>query len=89
MSWLKDTSTYPQLNSQDRQQRLNGAMVSALRDHAALGVVVGGNGTAEAFSRRSALTCTGGGVWGRPPCSGSIWKTSERRDSAARSFKLQ
>lgn len=49
MPWLKDTSTYPQSNSQDRQQRLKGAMVSALWVHAALGVVAGGNGTTEAF----------------------------------------
>lgn len=48
MLWLKETSTYPQLNSQDRQQRLKGAMVSALRDRAALGAVGGGNGTTKA-----------------------------------------
>lgn len=80
MLWLKETSTYPQLNSQDRQQRLKGAMVSALRGRAALGAEATAQGKHVRWS--STVTCTGGAVWGRPRCSGSIWETWERRDSA-------
>lgn len=35
------------------------------------------------------VTCTGASFWGRPLCSGSIWKTSEHRESAAQSFEMQ